>query len=43
KASSIKHVEENAGALGISLSAEALKQLDAAFPAPEQKTALDMV
>jgi len=43
KASSIKHVEENAGAQGISLSAEALKQLDAAFPAPEQKTALDMV
>lgn len=43
KASSIKHVEENAGALNISLSAEALKQLDAAFPAPKQKTALDVV
>lgn len=43
KASSISHVEENAGALDISLSAEALRQLDAAFPAPEQKTALDVV
>jgi glycine cleavage system regulatory protein len=36
-------VEENAGALAISLSAEAVMQLDAAFPAPKQKTALDVV
>ncbi|WP_312343840.1 aldo/keto reductase [Leclercia sp.] len=43
KASSIVHVEENAGALGITLSAEALQKLDAAFPAPKQKTALDVV
>ncbi|MEL2243357.1 aldo/keto reductase [Leclercia adecarboxylata] len=43
KASSIAHVEENAGALEISLSAEALQQLDAAFPAPQQKTPLDVV
>lgn len=43
KASSIMHVEENAGALGITLSAEALQKLDAAFPAPKQKTALDVV
>jgi len=43
KASSIQHVEENAGALAISLSAEAVMQLDAAFPAPKQKTALDVV
>ncbi|MBZ0057520.1 MULTISPECIES: aldo/keto reductase [unclassified Leclercia] len=43
KASTIAHVEENAGALEISLSAEALQQLDAAFPAPQQKTPLDVV
>ncbi len=43
KASSIAHVEENAGALEISLSAEALQQLDAAFPAPQQQTPLDVV
>lgn len=43
KASSIQHVEENAGALDISLSAQALSQLDAAFPAPKQKTTLDVV
>lgn len=43
KASSIAHVEENAGALEITLSAEAIRQLDAAFPAPKQKTALDVV
>ncbi|MCU6666375.1 aldo/keto reductase [Silvania hatchlandensis] len=43
KASSIEHVAENAGALTISLSAEALLQLDQAFPAPGQKTALDVL
>ncbi|MEB6378818.1 aldo/keto reductase [Leclercia adecarboxylata] len=43
KASSIKHVEENADALDISLSAEALLKLDVALPAPKQKTALDIV
>lgn len=43
KASSIAHVEENAGALEISLSADALQKLDAAFPAPQQKTPLDVV
>ncbi|WP_039029024.1 aldo/keto reductase [Leclercia adecarboxylata] len=43
KASTIAHVEVNAGALEISLSAEALQQLDAAFPAPQQKTPLDVV
>lgn len=43
KASSVTHVEENAGALEISLSAEALQKLDAAFPAPQQKTPLDVV
>ncbi|MNC73249.1 putative oxidoreductase YtbE [compost metagenome] len=43
KASSIEHVAENAGALGMSLSTDALLQLDQAFPAPGQKTTLDMV
>ena len=43
KASSIKHVEENAAALAITLSAEELASLDAAFPAPNRKTPLDVV
>lgn len=43
KASSIVHVNENADALALSLSADALSQLDAAFPAPKQKTTLDVV
>jgi len=43
KASSTDHVAENAGALTITLSADALLQLDQAFPAPGQKTALDVV
>lgn len=43
KASSIEHVAENAAALEISLSADALLKLDRAFPAPGQKTTLDMV
>lgn len=43
KASGIKHVEENAAALAIVLSDEEMQQLDAAFPAPKGKTALDVV
>lgn len=43
KASRIKHVEENAAALAIVLSEEEMQQLDAAFPAPKGKTALDVV
>lgn len=43
KASSLDHVAENAGALAITLSAEALMKLDDVFPAPKQKTALDVV
>lgn len=43
KAASIEHVKENAGALALTLSAEELARLDAAFPAPGRKTALDVV
>ncbi|MBL5883975.1 aldo/keto reductase [Lelliottia aquatilis] len=43
KASSIEHVKENASALEITFSAEELARLDAAFPAPGRKTALDVV
>lgn len=43
KAASVKHVEENAAALSLTLSEEACGLLDKAFPAPGRKTALDMV
>ncbi|WP_234095913.1 aldo/keto reductase [Citrobacter portucalensis] len=42
KAASVAHVEQNAAALGITLSVDELKQLDKAYPAPNGKTALDM-
>ena len=43
KAATIKHVEENAAALAITLSVQELASLDAAFPAPNRKTPLDVV
>ena len=43
KAASIEHVEQNAAALEIVLSAEELALLDKAYPAPGRKTPLDMV
>jgi len=43
KAATLEHVTENAGAWGIALSAEELLKLDHAFPAPDHKTALDVV
>ncbi len=43
KAASVAHVEENAAALKITLSAEDLVRLDNAFPAPGRKTPLDVV
>ncbi|MDY1035365.1 aldo/keto reductase [Lelliottia sp. CFBP8978] len=43
KASSVEHVKENADALEITLSGEALAALDSAFPAPGGKTRLDVV
>ena len=42
KAANVAHVEQNAAALEITLSADELKQLDKAYPAPKSKTALDM-
>src|SRR5699024_7063914 len=37
------HVRDNAAALGAQLDADALARLDAAFPAPDRKTPLDIV
>lgn len=43
KAATLEHVTENAGALRIALSAEEILKLDNAFPAPDHRTALDVV
>ena len=43
KASGVRHVEENAAALQITLTHDELAQLDKAFPAPNRKTPLDVV
>lgn len=43
KAATVKHVEENAAALTLTLSEEEQALLDSAFPAPGHKTALDVV
>ncbi|SCC40243.1 aldo/keto reductase [Kosakonia oryziphila] len=43
KAASVAHVEENAAASKIVLSADDLARLDNAFPAPNRKTPLDVV
>lgn len=43
KASTIKHVEENAAALDVKLTAQDIEQLDAAFPPPGRKMPLDVV
>ncbi len=43
KASSVSHVEQNAAVLNIALSHEELAIIDRAFPAPQAKTALDVV
>lgn len=43
KASSVDHVKENAAALSLQLSDEAIALLDQAFPAPGRKTPLDVV
>lgn len=40
KASSVAHVEENAGSLGITLTEEDLRDIDKAFPAPTRKIPL---
>ncbi|MBB3303710.1 MULTISPECIES: aldo/keto reductase [unclassified Enterobacter] len=43
KASSVAHVQQNAAALSINLTDEELSIIDRAFPAPLNKTALDVV
>lgn len=43
KAASVEHVQQNAAALSMTLSAQELAALDNAYPAPKGKTALDMV
>ncbi|MDI5891695.1 aldo/keto reductase [Halomonas rhizosphaerae] len=43
KATRLAHVEQNAAALAVELDAESLARLDAAFPAPDRKTPLDIV
>lgn len=43
KAATVKHVEENAAALALTLSEEEQALLNRAFPAPGHKTALDVV
>lgn len=42
KAANVAHVEQNAAALNITLSASELMALDNAYPPPKGKTALDM-
>lgn len=43
KAASVEHVQQNAAALNITLSAQEIAALEKAYPAPKGKTALDMV
>lgn len=43
KAATIAHVEENAAALQLTLTAEDIMRLERAFPVPETKIALDVV
>ncbi|MBL7636223.1 aldo/keto reductase [Atlantibacter hermannii] len=43
KASDMKHVEENAAALDVKLTAQDIEQLDAAFAPPDRKMPLDVV
>lgn len=43
KASSIDHVKDNLAAAELQLTPEEYAAIDAAFPAPKQKTALDML
>lgn len=43
KAAHLEHVEQNAAALSLQLSDDALARLDKAFPAPGRKTSLDIM
>jgi diketogulonate reductase-like aldo/keto reductase len=43
KASSVRHVEENAAVAGLELDAEDLAAIDKAYPEPKRKQSLDML
>ncbi len=43
KAANLEHVEQNAAALSLQLSGDALARLDKAFPAPGRKISLDIM
>lgn len=43
KASTTKHVEDNAGALALGLTEQDLKQIDSLFPAPKRDVPLGMI
>ncbi len=43
KASHLNHVEENAGALGITLTDEQIERIDALYPAPKRDVPLGMI
>ena len=43
KASSVEHVRENRDALAVQLTPDDLAELDAAFPPPQRKVALEMI
>ncbi len=43
KASSVAHVEDNAGAAGLELDARDLDEIDQAFPPPRRKQPLEML
>jgi len=43
KAGTTQHVEENRGALSMSLTKEDLAELDRAFPAPKKKMPLELI
>jgi diketogulonate reductase-like aldo/keto reductase len=43
KATALAHVEEDIGALDLTLTPEDLATLDRAFPAPKKATSLDML
>ena len=43
KAASMAHVRENHAALAVQLTADDLRSLDAAFPAPKRRRPLEML
>jgi diketogulonate reductase-like aldo/keto reductase len=43
KASSVRHVEENAAAVSVELDTEDMAAIEKAYPAPKRKQSLDML